>query len=41
MDSGAGPSLTVMSQIGGAGLVGSYDDDHHHHGGGNGDDPDH
>ena len=40
MDSGAGPSLTVMSQIGGAGLAGSYDD-HHHHGDGDGDDLDH
>ena len=40
MDSGAGPSLTVMSRIGGVGLAGLYDD-HHHHGGGDGDDLDH
>ena len=34
----AGPSFTVMSQIGGVGLVGSYDDDLYH---GGGDDLDH
>ena len=36
----AGPSFIVMSQIGGVGLVGSYDDDLYY-GGGDGDDPDH
>ena len=36
----ASPSFTVMSQIGGVGLVGSYDDDFYH-GGGEGDDLDH
>ena len=38
MDAGAGPSFDVMSQIEGAGLVGSYDDDLYH---GGGDDLDH
>ena len=36
----AGPSFTLISQIGGEGLVGSNDDDLYHDGG-DGDDPDH